>query len=131
MNRLFTKLGVVLMALSVVGLTALSSCRKKGDTIAKIKVVDTSGSPFKGAMVRLYPTPTNTGQSQGEVNIDDTLYTDATGYAIFDYTDDFNLGQAGYTVLDIEVRSGDSLAGDGVISVEAEKTSEEVVVIQK
>lgn len=128
MNNKYTKLGIFAMAMAVVGLTTFSSCRKEADTLAKIRVVDTSGAAFAGAMVRLYPTPTV--NNHNAIVIDDTLYTDADGWTIFDYTDKFNLGQAGFTVLDIEVRSGDSLYGEGIIKIVEEEINEETVIIQ-
>ncbi|MCB9223722.1 MAG: hypothetical protein R2780_03895 [Crocinitomicaceae bacterium] len=128
MNNKYTKLGIFAIAAAVVGLTTFSSCRKEADTLAKIRVVDTSGAAFAGAMVRLYPTPTV--NNHNAIVIDDTLYSDADGWTIFDYTDKFNLGQAGFTVLDIEVRSGDSLYGEGIIKIVEEEINEETVIIQ-
>jgi hypothetical protein len=127
MNRLFAKIGIFSMLLGFLALGTFS-CRKEAPTVAVITVVDTSGTPFPGAMVRLYPTPT-TNPHPGII-IDDTLFTDNSGVATFDYTDMYNLGQAGFAVLDIEVRSGDTLYGEGIIKVEAEKTSNETVVLQ-
>lgn len=128
MKRFYAKLGIITMFAAFIALSSLSSCRKEADTVAKIKVVDTSGASFPGAMVRLYPTPSIA--DHGAIIIDDTMYTDADGYATFDYTDMFNLGQAGFTVLDIEIRSGDSLYGEGIIKIVEEETTEEVVIIQ-
>jgi hypothetical protein len=128
MNRIYAKLGIFTLIAGMVVITTFSSCRKEADTIARIRVVDTGNVAFPGAMVRLYPTPTTT--DHGAIIIDDTLETDIDGYAIFDYTDMFNLGQAGFTVLDIEVRSGDSLYGEGIIKIVEETTSEETVIIQ-
>ena len=79
-------------------------------------------------MVRLYPTP-STNPHPGII-IDDTLYSDNSGVATFDYTDMYNLGQAGFAILNIEARSGDTLLGEGIIKVEAEETSNETVVLQ-
>jgi len=109
-------------------LSMFSSCRKESPTIAVITVVDSASAPFPGAMVRLYVTPTIS--QHGAIIIDDTLYTDIDGQATFDYTDMYNLGQAGFAVLDIEVRSGDTLYGEGIIKVEDEETSEETVIIE-
>lgn len=128
MNKLLARAGVLFLFMGFVSIAFLSSCRKEADTIARIRVVDTSGLPFPGAMVRLYPTPTIL--EHGAIIIDDTLYTDVDGYCIFDYTENYNLGQAGFAVLDIEVRSGDTLYGEGIIKIEDEKTSEETVIIQ-
>ena len=127
MNKLIVKTGIFILLAGLLS-TGMYSCRKEAPTIAKIKVVDTSGTLFIGAMVRLYPTPTIT--DHGAIIIDDTLFTDIDGVATFDYTDMYNLGQAGFAVLDIEVRSGDSLYGEGIIKVVDEETSEEQVIIQ-
>jgi len=125
MNKLIAKAGIIFL---FVGFVSIVSCRKEGDTVARIRVVDTSGAPFPGAMVRLYPTPTIL--QHGQIIIDDTLFTDVDGYCIFDYTNMYNLGQAGFAVLDIEVRSGDTLYGEGIIKIVEEVTSEETVIIQ-
>ena len=126
-TKLIAKTGIVFLLGGLMSIS-LFSCRKEGDTLARIQVVDTSGAPFPGAMVRLYPTPTIL--QHGAITIDDTLYTDLDGYAIFDYTDMYNLGQAGFAVLDIEVKSGDTLYGEGIIKIEDEVTTEEKVIIQ-
>ena len=118
MKRIYAKLGIFAILVTFIGISTLSSCKKESPTVAKIKVVDTSGAAFPNAMVRLYPTPT--GQAPGAIIIDDTSYTKIDGYASFDYTDMFNLGQAGFAVLDVEVRSGDSLSGEGIIKIEEE-----------
>lgn len=128
MNKTIAKLGVFTLIAGMVALTTFSSCKKEKPTIAKIRVVDTSGAAFEGAMIRLYPTPTIV--QHGAIIIDDTLISDGDGYAIFDYTENFNLGQAGFTVLDIEVRSGDSLYGQGIIKIVEEEENEETVILQ-
>lgn len=127
MNKLIAKTGVVFLLAGLLSIS-LFSCRKESPTIARILVVDTSGAPFPNAMVRLYPTPTIL--EHGAIIIDDTLYTGIDGYAIFDYSDNYNLGQAGFAVLDIEVTSGDTLYGEGIIKIEAEETTEEKVILQ-
>ena len=126
MNKIIAKTGILILLVSILSIGMLS-CRKEAPTVAVITVVDTSGTVFAGAMVRLYPTPTIAPHPG--ITIDDTLITDVNGKATFDYTDKFNLGQAGFAVLDIEVRSGDTLYGTGIIKIEAEETSEETVVI--
>lgn len=127
MNKLIAKSGIFLLLGGLISIS-LFSCRKESPTIARIQVVDTSGAPFPGAMVRLYPQPTIT--QHGAIIIDDTLFTDIDGYAIFDYSGHYNLGQAGFAVLDIEVKSGDTLYGEGIIKIEEEKTNDEKVIIQ-
>ena len=127
MNRIIAKSGIIVMLMAFLTI-GMFSCRKESPTVAVITVVDTSGTVFEGAMVRLYPTPSI--NPHPGIIIDDTLITDVSGQATFDYTDMYNLGQAGFAVLDIEVRSGDTLYGTGIIKVEAEATSEETVVLQ-
>lgn len=127
MNKIIVK-SVLVLLVGVMVSFGMYSCRKELPTVAKIRVVDTSGAAFPNAMVRLYPTPTV--GVHGAIVLDDTMYTDVTGYATFDYTDFYNLGQAGVAVLDIEVRSGDSLYGKGIIKIEQEKTSQETVILQ-
>jgi len=127
MNRIMAKTGIFVMFATFLTI-GMISCRKEAPTVAVIKVVDTSGTVFPDAMVRLYPTPTI--NPHPGIIIDDTLFSDVNGEATFDYTDMYNLGQAGFAVLDIEVRSGDTLYGTGIIKVEAEKTSRETVILQ-
>jgi hypothetical protein len=98
MNKIIGKAGLLLLGAGFIALTA-GSCRKEGETVAKITVVDTGGVVFPNAMVRLYPSPTIPGQ-------------------------------AGVAVLDIEVRSGDTLYAQGIIKIEQEQTTNETVVIQ-
>lgn len=127
MNKLISRIALLVLASAFVSV-GLNSCKKKQQTIAKIRVIDTSGATFTNAMVRLWADPTI--PIHGAVVIDDTVYTNADGVATFDYTDDFNLGQAGFAVLNIEVRSGESLYGEGIIKIEPEETTQENVVIQ-
>lgn len=127
MNKIIAKTGIIVMLVGFLSI-GMFSCRKESPTVAVITVLDTSGIAFPNAMVRLYPTPTI--NPHPGIIIDDTLYTDNSGQATFDYTDMYNLGQAGFAVLDIEVRSGDTLYGTGIIKIEAEETSEETVILQ-
>jgi hypothetical protein len=127
MNKLFAKLGLALV-MGVIFTASLNSCRKEAPTVAKIRIIDTSGTALPEVRVRLYATPTI--DEHGALVIDDTLFTDIEGFATFDYTDMFNLGQAGFAVLDIEANSGDTLYGEGIIKIEQEETSEETVVVQ-
>jgi len=124
MNKIIIKTGILLSFL-IVGM--MTSCRKESPTVAIITVVDTEGVIFHGATVRLHPEPTI--NPHPAIIIDDILISDRNGEASFDYTDKFNLGQAGFAVLDIEIWSGDTLSGTGIIKVEAEQTSEETVVL--
>ena len=127
MNRIIGKAGLLFMGVALIALSILS-CRKEGETVVKITVIDTSGAAVPGAMVRLYPSPTI--DDHGAITVDDTAFTEINGEATFDFSDNYNLGQAGVFVLDIEVRSGDTTYGTGIIKVEQEETSIETVIIQ-
>jgi hypothetical protein len=108
---------------------SLTSCNKEQDTLAKITVLDGDGNRFANASVRLYGEPTVAPPNPAMI-MDRTLYTDMNGEVIFDFTSDFKSGQAGFTVLNIELSSGDTLAGEGIIKIEEEKLNEETLIIQ-
>ncbi len=132
MNRFLLKTGLFASLLLFVTLSTESCRRKEKPTIAKVHVIDTSGAAVVGIMVRLYPTPSI--NPHPTVVIDDTVFTDFEGNASFDYTDRFNLGQAGFAVLDIEVLATqidgeDSLRGEGIIKIQPEETNEENVIV--
>jgi hypothetical protein len=125
MNAVGKVAGVLVLA--AVGM--LGACEKETPTIAKVRVIDVDGNPCPNAAVHLYPTPTVS--PHGQVVVDDILYTDADGYVIFDYSDHYNLGQAGFAVLNIEATTEDNLlSGEGIIKVEPERINQETVVIQ-
>jgi len=121
-NRLFI---VALFAL--VSMTAFVGCRKKGETIAKIHVRDSSNQAVVGAQVVLYGQST-TGQPSSVV-LYDTTTSNSSGEAIFNFDETYQLGQAGVAVLNIDVQK-DAMIGQGIIKVEEEVTSEETVFIQ-
>lgn len=106
----------------------LGSCKKESPTVAVVQVVDANSNPVPNAEVRLFVTPTIS--PHGAIVIDDILYTDASGEAKFDFSDHYNLGSAGFAVLDIQVISPDQLAGQGIIKVEEERISTEVVIVE-
>ena len=122
-----SKINVVLIVLIFLTIS-FQSCRKKGETIAKIKIINTDGEIVPNAEVILFGEPTLS--SHNEMIIRDTLYTKADGYAVFNFDKNYNLGQAGIFVLNIKVSNEASLIGEGIIKVEQEKTSEETVIIQ-
>ena len=109
------------------GMTALVACRKKGETIAKIYVRDASNAPVAGATVVVYGQSTTNQPSS--VVLYDTTTTNSAGEAIFNFDEVYQLGQAGVAVLNISVSSG-SGAGQGIIKIEQEVTSEETVFVQ-
>lgn len=106
--------------------TVSVSCRKKQETIAKIVVRDASNNPVSGARVIVYGQST-TGQASSVV-LYDTTTTNSAGEAIFNFDDVYQLGQAGVAVLNIDV-SKDGSTGQGIIKVEQETTTTEVVYI--
>ncbi|NOQ70957.1 MAG: hypothetical protein GQ574_03085 [Crocinitomix sp.] len=118
---------MLLLLLSVSFSFGISACKKEAPTVASVKVVNTEGEAISGAFVCLYGTSTTTPP---RANIlDDTVYTNADGFANFDYTDYFKLGQSGFAVLDIEVNY-ETFVGTGIIKIEEETTNSETVIVQ-
>jgi len=118
---------IVLLFSLVLFAFTFTSCRKKGDTIANIYVKDETNLNVSGAMVILYGT--NTGNTPQQVAVFDTLYTNSTGLASFNFNDIYQLGQAGVAVLDIKAQKFQKI-GQGIIKIEAETINEETVFIQ-
>lgn len=115
------------VTLFLASIAVFSSCRTKGDTIARITVRDTASMLVPNARVILYGTST-TEPIQPVVRRD-TAFTNSSGVAIFNYNDIYQLGQAGFAVLDIIVTKND-LSGSGIIKVEEEKENTQTVFIQ-
>ena len=110
-------------------LTTLVGCRKKEDTIAVVIVKNNANQTISGASVLLKAQGTTS--EPNSINTD--VYpmsgtTNAEGRATFDFNDVYQLGQAGVAVLSIEVVAG-SETGQGVIKVEQEQTTEEIVFV--
>jgi hypothetical protein len=118
---------IILLFSIVLFAFTFTSCRKKGDTIANIYVKDEENLSVSGAMVILYGT--NTSNTPQTVAVFDTLYTNATGLASFNFNDIYQLGQAGVAVLDIKAQKLNKI-GQGIIKIEAETVNEETVFIQ-
>lgn len=117
-----------LIALGLFTLTfSTNSCRKKGDTIAKVTVKDTANVLVSGATVVLYGEST-TDPIQPVVR-KDTVTTNSSGVATVNYNDTYQLGQAGVAVLNISAEKGD-LYGEGIIKIEQEEESTATVFIQ-
>ncbi|MFT6983025.1 MAG: hypothetical protein ACJAUD_001796 [Crocinitomicaceae bacterium] len=112
-----------LSLLFVLCLTVMSSCRTKDDTIAIITVRDANNNPVANADVRVYSTGTG-----GVNSIDDLAQTNSSGEAFFNYNDEYQLGQAGVAILDIEVTK-DAETSQGIIKIEQEATTLETVYI--
>lgn len=105
----------------------LGSCRKKGDTVARITVRDTANMVVPGAQVILLGKST-TDPIQPVVRRD-TALTNSSGVATFMYNDVYQLGQAGFAVLDIRA-SKNGLFGEGIIKIEEEVENTATVLIQ-
>lgn len=117
------------MAVILMGTVFSSSgCRKKKETIAKIYVRDAAGSQVSGALVKLDGNSTLPPGQSGNVVLHKSATTDASGVAVFNFDDTYQLGQAGVAVLDITAEK-DGMEGTGIIKIEQETTSEETVFI--
>ncbi|MDB3907304.1 hypothetical protein N9355_07515 [Crocinitomicaceae bacterium] len=117
----------IIFALLILFVGTISvSCRKKEDTIAKILVRDANNQPVYNARVIVYGQSTTNQASS--VTLYDTAYTNSAGEAIFNFNEVYQLGQAGVAVLNIDAEKS-GLIGQGIIKVEQETTTEEVVFI--
>ncbi len=117
-----------------VALIAISfySCRKEKDTTATVIVVNSFQEPVAGVSVRVYcPTATCANGSLNE-DMDREDITNSSGKVKFNYTEDYQLGQAGFAVLDVEVTQIGSVSPDatGVIKIEEEQENEQTIVCQ-
>ena len=115
------KLGIILLGLAMVGLT---NCRREKDTNATVIVVDASENPVVGASVRLYVANATGPVREG---IEKTETTGSDGTARFNYNDLYELGQAGFAVLDVDINGGQA---SGIIKIEEEVENEQTVICQ-
>lgn len=104
-------------------LLSVTGCYKKEDTIAIVKVVNETGTSIANARVIIYGSG-----NLGEVTLRDTTLTNSSGEALFNLNETYQSGQAGVAVLDVEVTK-DGLTSYGIIKVEQETTSREIVVL--
>jgi hypothetical protein len=116
-------------------LIALSfySCRKEKDTTATITVVNAAGENVAGVTVRVYCPDATCNRGVKNDDMDRTDVTGNNGKVKFDYTEQYQLGQAGFAVLDIEVRqTASSLSADatGVVKIEEEQQNEQTIICQ-
>lgn len=124
LNRLFA---FTLFAL--IGFTTIVGCRKKEDTIAVVIVKNDANEAVAGATVKLKAEGTQ--NEPASINTDVfpmTATSNSSGQATFNFNEVYQLGQAGVAVLSIEVVSG-SMTGIGVIKIEQEETTEEIVFV--
>lgn len=123
-KQIYITAGLLFFFASVV---VFSACRKKEDTIARITVKDSAAMPVPNARVILYGTSTKAPIEP--VVRRDTAFTNSSGVATFNYNDIYQLGQAGFAVLDIVVTK-DNMSGSGIIKIEEEKENTQTVFIQ-
>lgn len=114
------KLVVVLGCFSLLAV----GCRKEKDTNAIVTVVNASDKPVAGANVRLYVSSASGPVRDG---IDVTEKTSSSGTASFNFNDLYELGQAGFAVLDVDVNGGQAT---GIIKIEEETDNEQTIVCQ-
>ena len=105
----------------------LGSCRKKGDTIARITVRDSVNMLVPNARVVL-SAPSTTDPQQSVV-FGDTAMTNTSGVATFNFNDIYQLGQAGVGVFDI-VALKNGLKGEGIIKVDQEVENNATVFLR-
>jgi hypothetical protein len=109
------------------GLSAAVGCTKEDPTTVLIYVTDTDNKPVVGATVKLFADPTV--PVSDPTRLDREAVTDEKGEATFDYSDQYEQGQAGFAVLDILVTK-DTLEGDGIIKIVEEEDNRETVIVE-
>ncbi len=120
-----------LFTLVLLGFTAIS-CNPEEDTIAEIIVVTPEGSRVPGAEVRMFGQGTIDDDQVGDIAIDRTQFTNSNGVAEFDYTDQYEPGQSGFAILDVEItfETPDSTAFvNGIMKVVEEETTTKTFVL--
>jgi hypothetical protein len=108
------------------------SCNREEDTIAEIVVVTLEGSRVAGADVRLFGQGTEDDVEAGDIAIDEMRITNANGIAEFDFTDDYEPGQSGFAILNVEItfETPDSTSFlEGIIKVVEEETTTKQFVL--
>lgn len=110
----------------------ISSCYKISNTTATITVTDKNGNNVPGAVVHVFPSPSQPSDPPSEINedLDETKTTDNKGQVFFDYTEYYKGGQVGLFVLDIEVNYAgpDSLIIiESVIKVEPQVDNQKLI----
>lgn len=111
---------------------ATLSCNPEEDTIAEIIVVTPEGSRVPGAEVRMFGQGTVDDDQVGDIAIDRTQFTNSNGVAEFDYTDQYEPGQSGFAILDVEItfETPDSTAFvNGIMKVVEEETTAKTFVL--
>lgn len=118
---------IIPVLLTILG-AGLGACNKEEDTKAIITVLDSAGAAVNGAYVKLYANPVDPEQADF-TRLTQEGTTGADGKVVFDYSEFYKRGQAGFAVLDI-MATKDSLSGEGIIRIEEEQDNEETVVVK-
>ena len=110
----------------------LSSCYKVSNTTATITVKDKNGKNVPGALVHVFPSPSEPSDTLSTLNddLDETKTTDTQGQVFFDYTEFYKEGQVGLFVLDIEVSyegPDSTVTVQSVLKVEEQKDNQKEV----
>lgn len=105
------------------------SCKKEKPTTADIYVRDQGNNAVAGLRVVLTAQPTEAGKTVGFAT--ESVISDSDGKAEFDFSEYFELGQAGLFVLNVTIDSGAGslVMGSGVIQIQEEEKNELTVVI--
>jgi hypothetical protein len=117
-------------------LFAAFSCEKEEDTIAEIKVETESGSAVAGAEVRLFgqgTAPIEDSTEVGDIDIDRTEFTSSNGIARFDFTNQYEPGQSGFAILDVEILKefpDSNATAQGIIKIVEEETNRKTFVLE-
>lgn len=127
MKFIFSKAFLFLSLITVSSVFIATGCRKKKDTIANIYVKDVANLPVQGCKVILKGVSST--NNQAGVVAYDTAFSDEDGLASFNFNDEYQLGQAGVFVLNIDAKKN-GLKGTGIIKIEEEVTNNETVFIQ-
>ncbi len=109
-----------------------TGCKKDEPTIVKITVIDEDGLRVKDAAVKLYGKPTVNEDGEEvfqEIRFNETLFTDLDGTVVFDLSEYRKPGQAGFVVLDVEIKKN-GLQVDGVIRVKEEETNTKEFILE-
>lgn len=131
-NKAFSSF-IIMAVVAGLGVVSLTACEKEKETKVEVVVIDAIGFRASNATVRLFAKPTDTTRNDLIIRFDETKIADASGVAVFDYSDFIKPGQSGFAVLDIEVSKSTSegtTEGIGVVKVEENKIVTKTVVIQ-
>ncbi len=106
-----------------------SACNKEKPTTVVITVKDADGSPVPEAYVRLFANPAVPADPD-LTRLKREGMTKGNGTVEFDYTGQYEQGQAGFAVLDI-LTFKDTMYAEGIIKILEEETNEETLIMEE